>query len=485
MKKILSLFLFIVGAAQAQQVLEATAAQVVAGTAGPGYYISPRRLASGGGTVSSITGTAGQVTASAATGSVTLSLPAALTGRTSETASAATDLSLNAGSGNQNVNVTPSGTGFVVISQNAGALPTSLAGTTIRFAGNDAALCRILMDSFGTGVNSVLSARGARGTAGGGQSALQSGDTIFSFTGFGYGSTAYSSGNRGSFNLETSQIWTDANQGTQWTLKTTANSTTTTGTALVLTQAKNLLLGGLTTDGTGVLQFPAATTSAGGITFGADTNLYREAQGVLGFNDVSGTTITLRFRENGALSGNIGTVNGVMTVGTTTAANLLLQTNSTTFLTGDSSQNATFAKKITSYNGVTLAGNDVLTIPAYGTVTGASAAGTITGASITSAASDTVYHVSAEMNVTAATALSTTLTCTYTDVSNTSRTMIFPVQQLTGSFIAGGLITGTGAWETPVMHIKAKASTTITIAVAAGTFSGVTYSASAIVGQGS
>jgi hypothetical protein len=61
--------------------------------------------------------------------------------------------------------------------------------------------------------------------------------------------------------------------------------------------------------------------------------------------------------------------------------------------------------------------------------------------------------------------------------------MIFPVQQLTGSFVAGGLITGVGAWETPVMHIRCKASTTITIGTSAGTFTGVTYSADATIVQ--
>lgn len=48
--------------------------------------------------VNSITGTAGQVTASAATGAVTLSLPTALTGVNGVTAASATDLTLNGGS---------------------------------------------------------------------------------------------------------------------------------------------------------------------------------------------------------------------------------------------------------------------------------------------------------------------------------------------------------------------------------------------------
>lgn len=48
-----------------------------------------------------------------------------------------------------------------------------------------------------------------------------------------------------------------------------------------ISETGNLLLAGLTTDGTGALQFPAATTSAGGIAFGTDTFLYRTGSAAL------------------------------------------------------------------------------------------------------------------------------------------------------------------------------------------------------------
>ena len=141
-----------------------------------------------------------------------------------------------------------------------------------------------------------------------------------------------------------------------------------------------------------------------------------------------------------------------------------------------------FLNQFTKYNNVSTAGWGVPAI--YGS--GRSTAQTAAVASIstyTVGAADGSFEVSANMNVTASTALATTLTCTYTDESNTSRTMVFPVVQLTGTFVAAGAITATGAWETPVMHIRCKAATTITIGTTAGTFTGVTYTAEGIIKQ--
>jgi hypothetical protein len=61
--------------------------------------------------------------------------------------------------------------------------------------------------------------------------------------------------------------------------------------------------------------------------------------------------------------------------------------------------------------------------------------------------------------------------------------MILPIAPLSGTFTAAGAISGAGAsiWETPTMRIRAKASTTITLLTSAGTFTGVTYSASGVI----
>lgn len=136
-----------------------------------------------------------------------------------------------------------------------------------------------------------------------------------------------------------------------------------------------------------------------------------------------------------------------------------------------------------------IAGSAVITLPAH---TGNLQAGLKTRVTAQSAANasictytvpaaDASFHVSMNMNVSAATAISTTMTCTYTDEQNIARTLILPVTQLSGSFIALGAVTGTGAWETPILHIRCKGGSVITLLTAAGTFTGVTYTAEGLI----
>ncbi len=70
----------------------------------------------------------------------------------------------------------------------------------------------------------------------------------------------------------------------------------------------NLLLGGLTADGTGMLQFPTGTTTAGGIGFSTDTNLYRSAAGILTTDGGSITTSTGIRSSNSATGGNASSI---------------------------------------------------------------------------------------------------------------------------------------------------------------------------------
>ena len=107
------------------------------------------------------------------------------------------------------------------------------------------------------------------------------------------------------------------------------------------TELGNLLIGTTTDSANGKIQLTSHTTSAGGIGFGTDTSLFRSSAGRLALNGASAGV--LYFYEGGSEKGYIGTASSVLYVGSTGAANVLLQTNSTTALTLDSSQNATFA----------------------------------------------------------------------------------------------------------------------------------------------
>lgn len=138
--------------------------------------------------------------------------------------------------------------------------------------------------------------------------------------------------------------------------------------------------------------------------------------------------------------------------------------------------------KTTTYNNIATAGIGVVPVLGVGRATAQSAANASI-ATYTALGSDGSYEVSMNMNVTAVTVLSASLNCDYTDESNTARTMIFPVQSLAGNFITGGLITATGPYETPVMHIRVKASTQIKLYTSTGTYTGVTYSAEGIIKQ--
>lgn len=89
--------------------------------------------------------------------------------------------------------------------------------------------------------------------------------------------------------------------------------------------------------------------------------------------------------------------------------------------------------------------------------------------------SDGTFTVSANVNMTAVTLASFQTTCTYTDETNTSRTLVLNFSQINGTFVT--TLTnalGAGAYEGVPVHIRAKAGTNITLATV-GTFTTVTY----------
>jgi hypothetical protein len=203
------------------------------------------------------------------------------------------------------------------------------------------------------------------------------------------------------------------------------------------------------------------TNNATKFVFDTSGNFRLGSTGLLGFNsgDYS-TAIDTNISRQGA---------GVVQIGTT-AANAL---GSLAFV------GAVMSGKATTYNGIVTEGNGLPSIVKSTRITAQSAAGTI--ATYTNPASDASYEVSANLNVSAATSLVTTITCAYTDETNTARTLVMPITALDGNFTTNGAITASAAavFHTPVLHIRCKASTSITISTTAGTFTGVTFTAEA------
>lgn len=89
--------------------------------------------------------------------------------------------------------------------------------------------------------------------------------------------------------------------------------------------------------------------------------------------------------------------------------------------------------------------------------------------------SDGSFLVSANVLVTTATAHSFTVTCTYTDEGNTSRTVTMPFSVLAGTFVTAITnVSGAVPYEGLPLHIRVKGGTAITVATT-GTFTTVTY----------
>lgn len=152
------------------------------------------------------------------------------------------------------------------------------------------------------------------------------------------------------------------------------------------------------------------------------------------------------------------------------AGNLLLRTNGA----------------FSIYNAKNTAGIGVAAIYGYGDTVAATNVGTAAIATYTPTA-DGTFNVGANCLVTTSTTHSFSLDCTYTDESNSARTLVLPVAQLAGTFVTSGLITnvtGVGPYETPQMTIRVKANTAITIRTSAGgTFTGVVYNARGFIKQ--
>jgi len=138
--------------------------------------------------------------------------------------------------------------------------------------------------------------------------------------------------------------------------------------------------------------------------------------------------------------------------------------------------------KISEYNSVATAGWGIPAINGSGRSTAQTAAVTSIAA-YTVGGSDGSFIVSGNVNVTTATLHSFTMTCSYTDETNTSRVLTFNFSNLAGTFVtaianAGGAV----PYEGVPMHIRAGAGTAITIGTT-GTFTTVVYNAEGTIQQ--
>jgi hypothetical protein len=123
--------------------------------------------------------------------------------------------------------------------------------------------------------------------------------------------------------------------------------------SILITDGGNLLLGNFA-DGTGKLQFPAATTSAGGLSFGAgEFFLFRAGTRLLSL-DAPGGGCAMDFNNNGSRY-LLLTNNGADSLVSATTGKLILKSGNADALTLDGSQTAKFQAGIlfSNYNAQT------------------------------------------------------------------------------------------------------------------------------------
>lgn len=137
---------------------------------------------------------------------------------------------------------------------------------------------------------------------------------------------------------------------------------------------------------------------------------------------------------------------------------------------------------IGEYNNIATAGWGVPAIYAVGRATAQTAA-KATLATYTVGSADGSFIVSGNVLVTTSTTHNFTMTVSYTDEGNTARTLTLSFSSLAG-VIATTIINTGGAvpYEGVPMHIRAKASTAITVQTT-GTFTSVTYNCEAVIQQ--
>lgn len=196
----------------------------------------------------------------------------------------------------------------------------------------------------------------------------------------------------------------------------------------------------------------------------------------------TGNPTFVQFNEKGVANrGSFGFAGGSSTLSYRSAATTM--SDGTQRWSIDNSGNESLNGKLTNYSSVNTAGWGVPAIYGSGRSAAQSAA-VATVATYTVGAADGSFIITSNVNVTTSTAHSFTVTCAYTDETNTSRTLTLSYIQIGGGTPIATItnVTGAGPYEGVPNHIRCKASTAITIATT-GTFTTVTYNVEAAIIQ--
>lgn len=291
------------------------------------------------------------------------------------------------------------------------------------------------------------------------------------------------------------------------------NITITKGFALMVNAGMSLLQGGITTSGLNLDGAPNFFASGGqtmslnsiaGILFGGSTGVNSRAGFMGGFSStmsansnytniiVGSATVTTAGTGTNAWANNL-TINPVGTI--TSGASGVVTNTATVYINGTNTNGtnnyalyiasgATYVGgKVVGYNAITTTGWGTPAIYGYNRPATGQTAAVASVAAYTVGAADGTFYISANVLVTASVTHNFTVTCTYTDEGNTSRTLTLNFSQLTGTFLTAITnVQGVGAYEGIPLHIRCKASTAITIATA-GTFTSVTYNVEGLITQ--
>lgn len=239
-----------------------------------------------------------------------------------------------------------------------------------------------------------------------------------------------------------------------------------------VTAANNILAVANTASASaGYFDFLRTTTSAASSALATFRTTNTATSGTMGF-----VTITPTYNQSSGTAANTDLLINRTQTAVGSGAQLLIDAQ-----VGGSSKFAVNNSGVVSqYNGIATAGNGVVTVQGVGRATAQTAANASV-ATYTVGSSDASFEVSANVLVTTSSAENFTVTCAYTDEGNTARTITLNFQLLAGT-IGTGIAFANGAvpYEGVPLHIRAKASTAITIATT-GTFTGCTYNVEGVI----